>query len=103
MGAAGELKVVEGSSTSVDELKPAKHGHPNELPADCCTYDQVYSRIIEMLNQTIGPAGDPALSLAYLDELQVSRALETSGPLEALCSDLNLQTVPSVEREASSS
>lgn len=44
-----------------------------QMPA-CCTYDQVYRRIIELLNATSarGARPDPTLSRALLDELEVS-------------------------------
>lgn len=43
---------------------------------DCCTYEQVYSRIIELLNKTSGAgnleSADLSLSRAILEELEVS-------------------------------
>lgn len=44
---------------------------------DCCTYEQVYSRIIELLNKTSGAGSlgadqqDLTLSRAILEELEV--------------------------------
>lgn len=50
-------------------------GQPGE-PANCCTYDQVYRHIIELLNAT--SKADPELSRAYVDELEVSMCRDWS-------------------------
>ena len=47
-----------------------------QLMPDCCTYDQTYRRIIELLNRTSGELElDLELSRAYVEELEVSWSL----------------------------
>lgn len=43
-----------------------------DLGSECCSYEQVYQRIIEMLNATTHQAKDLELSRAIMEELQVS-------------------------------
>lgn len=71
-------RLVAGHNTEQEyegSLLWAGNGRQHE-PAErlklpqCCTYNQVYERLINLLNNT--SQQDPQLMEAYLDELQVS-------------------------------
>lgn len=81
------------ASTGASGSASARQLDLGQLP-ECCTYDQVYKRIIELLNKTASsadsPTGDYALSRAYLDELEVSWRTsqmrdDTTAKLTILC------------------
>jgi hypothetical protein len=57
------------SGAAGDKAEQRAHRLP-QLP-ECCTYDQVYARIIEMLSSAAS-SNDTALSRALVDELEVS-------------------------------
>lgn len=51
---------------------------PLKLP-ECCSYDQVYARIIEMLSSATN-SNDTALGRALVDELEVSNPIRPKKP-----------------------
>lgn len=64
----GPQATANGTNSAGRQAKPFK------LP-ECCSYGQVYARIIELLSATES-SNDTELSRALLDELEVSVATE---------------------------
>lgn len=72
MGPPSHLLARGKTGDELDALRARRRltGPRDGPPPSCCTYDQVYRSIIDLLSAT--SRTDPALSRAYVEELEVS-------------------------------